>query len=108
MSNEASHSENKTEKRGDRGDVERIADRLPDYFDYCDKGCALSPSCLECPLPRCRYDEQAGGTRAATRLRDKELLRQRTLASKNVAELAKSFGVSKRTVQRIIRRASSE
>ena len=87
---------------------EPIADRLPDYFDYSDGGCDLFPSCLECPLARCRYDEQAGGRRATTRLRDQELLRQRRLAGKNVAELAKSFDVSKRTVQRIIRRSSNE
>ena len=108
MSNQACHSENKTEKRRNRADAEPIADRLPNYSDYCDEGCDLFPSCLECPLARCRYDEQAGERRAATRLRDKELLRQRSLACKNVAELAKSFAVSKRTVQRIIRRSSSE
>ncbi len=108
MRNEARHSEIKTEKRRNRGDVEPIADPLPDYFDYCDQGCDLFPSCLECPLTHCRYDEHTGGRRTTTRLRDKELLRQRALAGKNVAELAKSFGVSKRTVQRIIRRASSE
>ena len=98
MSNKARHSEGE--------DVEPMADRLPDYFDYCDQGCDLFPSCLRCPLPRCRYDEQTGGKRAATRLRDKELLRQRGLAGRSVAELARSFGVSKRTVQRIIRASS--
>ena len=94
------------ERRGDA--VERIADPLPDYLEYCDQGCSLFPSCLQCPLPRCRYDEQEGGRRPATRLRDGELLRQRRLAGKSVAELARSFGVSTRTVQRIMRRSSSE
>lgn len=23
---------------------------------YKDQGCSLAPSCLNCPLPRCRYD----------------------------------------------------
>lgn len=91
------------QNRGAHGDIEPTADPLPDYFEYCDQGCDLFPACLKCPLPRCRYDEQAGGRRAATRLRDKELLRQRRLAGKSIAELAESFGVSKRTVQRIIR-----
>ena len=84
------------------------ADRLPDYVDYSDDGCSLFPSCLECPLTRCRYDEQPGGRRAATRLRDRDLMRERRLGGKSAADLARSFGVSKRTVQRIIRRASSE
>ena len=108
MRNGACHSESKEEKQRNRGEIGPIADPLPDYFEYCDEGCDLFPSCLECPLPRCRYDDQAGGRRAATRLRDKALLRRRRLAGNNVAELAQSFGVSKRTVQRIIRRASSE
>ena len=89
-------------------DCQPAADSLPDYFNYCDEGCALFPSCLKCPLPRCRHDEQPGGRRATTRLRDRELLRQREAPGRSVAELARSFGVSKRTVQRIIRRASHE
>ena len=83
-------------------------DPLPEYFDYCDEGCDLFPSCLHCPLPRCRYDEEFGGRQVTMRLRDRELLKQRMLTGKSVAELAESFGLSKRTVQRIIRRASHE
>jgi len=92
------------------GATRRVApgDRLPDYVDYSDDGCSLFPSCLNCPLPRCRYDEQAGGRRATTRLRDRELLKERRLSGKSAADLARSFGISKRTVQRIIRRSSSE
>lgn len=89
-------------------DSQPAADSLPDYFNYCDEGCALFPSCLSCPLPRCRHDEQPDGVRAATRLRDGELLQQRGLSGGSVAELAASFGVSRRTVQRIIRRSSDE
>ncbi|UCC60741.1 MAG: helix-turn-helix domain-containing protein [Dehalococcoidia bacterium] len=85
-----------------------FADPLPDYFEYCDEGCDLFPSCLECPLPRFRYDEQAEGRRTTTSLRDHELIRQRYHEGKSIAELAGSFGVSKRTVQRIIRRSSNE
>ncbi len=76
--------------------------------EYCDEGCDLSPSCLECPFPRCRYDEQAEGRQTAKVLRDNEIMMQRNLAGGSVAELARTFGVSKRTVQRIIRRATSE
>ena len=87
--------------------IEPCADPLPDYFEYCDEGCDLFPSCLECPLPHCRYDEQAGGRRTTTRLRDHELVRQRFYGGKSVSELAGRFRVSKRTVQRIIRRSSN-
>lgn len=29
---------------------------LPEEVDYRDTGCDISPSCLRCPLPTCRYD----------------------------------------------------
>ena len=83
-------------------------DSHPEYQEYRDEGCDLFSSCLRCPLPRCRYDEQAEGRRPARMLRDREIMRQRALAGRSVAELAQAFGVSKRTVQRIIRRSRSE
>lgn len=80
-------------------------DSLPDYHEYRDEGCTLFPSCLECPLSRCRYDEQAEGQRrTALKLRDREVMRQRRETGEGAAELARIFGVSTRTVQRIIRR----
>jgi len=102
------HAPSGTEYRRDRGDREPTADPLPEHFDYRDEGCDLSPSCLRCPLPRCRHDEQPLGIHTAKRLRDGELLRSRKLDGKSVPELARMFGVSKRTVQRIIRRSSDE
>jgi hypothetical protein len=85
-----------------------ICDRLPDYCDYRDDGCALCPSCLRCTLPKCRHDVQAEGKRTARLLRDREILRQRKVHGKTVTELAQSYGLSKRTIQRIIRRSSHE
>ena len=40
-------------------------DALPENQDFRDTGCSLSPRCLDCPLPRCRYDEP-GGAREQT------------------------------------------
>jgi len=91
-----------------REELELAADRLPDYSEYIDRGCNLSPSCLRYPLPRCRHDLEAQGSRSARMLRDREILRQRTTAGKSVAELATEFTLSKRTIQRIIRRLSNE
>src|SRR4030042_2660784 len=81
-------------------------DRLPDYSDYRDEGCDLFSSCLKCPLPRCRHDKQPQGRRAARSLRDMEIIRQHNSAGRSAAEMAKEFGVSKHTIQRIIRRAN--
>ena len=89
-------------------DIEPVIDRSPEYSGYRDQGCALSPSCLKCPLPRCRHDAQADGRQNSRELRNREILSQIKVARKSVAELAKCYGVSKRTIQRIIRRSSSE
>jgi AraC-like DNA-binding protein len=91
-----------------REDIELVTDRLPDYFEYRDQGCALSPSCLKCPLPKCRHDKQEGGRRVSKRLRDLDIFRQRTASGRSISELATEFDLSKRTIQRIIRRLSNE
>ena len=91
-----------------REEIELVPDRLPDYSEYRDQGCDLSPSCLRCPLPKCRHDKQEGGKRVSKRLRDLEILRQRTAAGRSISELATEFDLSTRTIQRIIRRSSGE
>ena len=91
-----------------REEIEVVPDRLPDYSEYRDQGCDLSPSCLRCPLPKCRHDKQEGGRRVSKRLRDLEIFRQRTASDRSVSELATEFDLSKRTIQRIIRRSSGE
>jgi len=91
-----------------REEIEVVPDRLPDYSEYRAQGCDLSPSCLRCPLPKCRHDKQEGGRRVSKRLRDLEIFRQRTASGRSVSELATEFDLSKRTIQRIIRRSSGE
>ena len=91
-----------------REEIELVPDRLPDYSEYRDQGCDLSPSCLRCPLPKCRHDKQEGGRRVSKRLRDLEIFRRRTASGRSVSELATEFDLSKRTIQRIIRRSSGE
>ena len=89
-----------------REEIELVPDHLPDYSEYRDQGCDLSPSCLRCPLPKCRHDKQEGGRRVSKRLRDLEIFRQRTASGRSISELATEFDLSKRTIQRIIRRSS--
>lgn len=38
--------------------------RLPEHTVYVDTGCEVAPWCLECPLPRCKYEDSAGRERA--------------------------------------------
>lgn len=71
-------------------------------YEYQDEGCDLFPSCLHCPLPQCRYDEPRR-RQMRKELRNKEILRLHQEERLKVKELAARFGVSKRTVHRIIR-----
>ena len=70
----------------------------PEQEHYQDDGCDLFPSCLRCPLTRCRYD--IPGRQTGKELRNVEMARLHR-AGVAVRELAERFGVSRRTVYRI-------
>lgn len=82
------------------------ADNLPEYTHYRDDGCDIHPHCLSCPLPRCRYEEPGGLRALLNQRRDSEIveLRRRGVP---VAVLADRFGVSRRTVFRILERTAA-
>ena len=83
-------------------------DLPPEYCRYQDDGCELADSCLNCPFPRCVYDQPRGRQRWLKNLRDKEIVRLFTTEGQGVKELALRFSVSQRTVQRALGRAKSE
>ncbi len=80
------------------------SDALPEYVDYADTGCDLYPSCLRCPLPRCRYDTNGGATAILREGRDRSILRAATHDGMSVDELARMFGLSRRTIFRVLER----
>jgi len=81
-------------------------DALPEHTHYADTGCDLHPSCLSCPLVRCRYDEPGGARKLLSEARDRSIVGlQRQGSSINV--IARRFGVSRRTVFRVLARARS-
>ena len=80
-------------------------DLPPEYCRYRDEGCDLADSCLNCPLPKCIYDEPGGKQRWLKRLRAGEMARLFTTGGKGIKELALIFGVSQRTVQRALKLA---
>lgn len=82
-------------------------DLLPEHCYYPDEGCEFAHSCLNCPFPRCIYDEPGGKQRFIKDLRNQEILRLYT-DGKEMEELAITFGVSQRTVQRALKRAKNE
>lgn len=81
-------------------------DLLPEYCHYRDEGCEISGSCLNCPLPRCLYEEPGGKQRWLKKQRNREIARLHC-EGKVVRELAQIFKVSRRTVQRVIKEQST-
>lgn len=79
-------------------------DRLPEQTHYRDDGCEISPRCLECPLPACRYDMPP--KRAGALLREAELHRL-LAAGLSADQAAATMGVSRRTVFRLKRYSAS-
>ena len=76
-------------------------DTLPEGIRYRDTGCSVSPSCFSCPLPECRYDDDAAKKMRARRDRRIRTLRRTHI---RVDVLARRFNVSSRTVYRVTQR----
>ncbi|NQT31422.1 MAG: helix-turn-helix domain-containing protein [Deltaproteobacteria bacterium] len=80
-------------------------DLPPEFCHYQDNGCEFGDSCLDCPFPECLYAEPGGKQRWLKCLRDGAVLRLFTSRGKTIKDLALMFGVSRRTIQRILKRA---
>ena len=81
------------------------SDALPENTSYRDTGCDLYPSCLRCPLPRCRYEEPGGAPAMLRTGRDAAIVRLAREQKLSVDELAARFGLSRRTIFRVLRAA---
>mgnify|MGYP001572344738 FL=1 len=66
------------------------------------EGCELYGSCLECRFARCVYDKPRGKRQKLKKMRDRKVVRL-FHRGKDTRELARRFGVSRRTVQRVIK-----
>jgi hypothetical protein len=84
-------------------ELPRRIDALPEYTDYADTGCDLYSSCLTCPLPRCRYEEPGGASALLRGGRNASILRLAHDDHLGVDSLAERFGLSRRTIFRILR-----
>ena len=78
-------------------------DLPPEYCHYRDEGCEFADSCLNCPLTKCIHDEPGGRQHWLKKQRDRQIVRLFTTESKRVKELAPMFGLSRRTVQRVLK-----
>ena len=77
-------------------------DLLPEEVNWRDEGCEVFPSCLNCLLPRCVEEESRGQQRLRMEARNRRMAELRR-GGKSVKEIAELFGVSQRTVQRVIK-----
>lgn len=77
------------------------SDALPENTDYRDDGCEVSPRCLDCPLPRCRYEDPGGVPGILRELRD-ESIRQAAGRGTTADDLARTHQVSRRTIFRVL------
>ena len=82
-------------------------DLLPEYCHYRDEGCEFAPSCLNCSFPYCLEDVPRGKQYQRKESRDLAILEVFRADGTTLGGLARKFGVSKRTVQRVLRRARS-
>ena len=82
------------------------SDTLPENTRYKDDGCDASVTCLECPLSLCKYDDPGWLQRENRRTRDDEIFRLRSQQIP-VADISKRFGISTRTVHRIVQRGGA-
>lgn len=71
------------------------------YGSGAEDGCDVSPHCLECPLPECKYVEPSYYGRW---LEQQKYQRVTTLMEQGltVEEVAVSLGLHKRTVSRLL------
>lgn len=73
------------------------------FMHYKDEGCAVHPSCLNCPEPKgCLYEN--GRVYTKKRTRDKEIVRLFLEEKKSEKELTEMFKVSERTIQRVLQK----
>ena len=80
-------------------------DVVPENFPYRDDGCSVSPSCLRCPLPQCKYDDPTWFQREKRKERDGDVLATMRRNHLSVPQVATRFEISQRTVFRIMQRA---
>ena len=79
-------------------------DDISEFYHYEDTGCEASDSCLDCPLPFCKYDDPAWYQRNRRLARDFRILHVMTQESLSIEETAQRFSVTVRTVFRIMQR----
>ena len=82
-----------------------LVDVVLERYPYRDEGCEVSPSCLKCPLPQCKYDDPGWIQRQKRKERDSQVVSSLLEDGLSVPEAAARFALSQRTIFRILGRA---
>lgn len=77
---------------------------LPEDSYYVDKGCEISPRCLECPLSICKDDVPGELAMVRRRMRDLQIIQYVTDGFKPTW-IARVMGISRRTVHKVLESA---
>ena len=77
-------------------------DSLPDNYKYTDEGCDVSPSCLNCKLSFCKYDDKNNNKKYNMIQRNKEIILMRK-QGQSIEEIASLYKLSTRTVRRVLK-----
>ena len=86
----------------------------PSYDYFPDNGCSIAPSCLNCPLPFCRYDDPAGYLSWQQKQRRAQIQAvlsktpSRVKGQALVLELAAACGIGERQAWRFLAAAKVE
>ena len=80
------------------------SEEVSEFYHYEDTGCEASDSCLDCPLPRCKYDDPVWYRRNRRLARDFRIVRVMQQEALSVEETALRFSMTQRTVFRVMQR----
>ena len=76
---------------------------------YQDTGCSDFASCLNCPLPMCKYDDPDGVRIYRRQIKDRQVATAYAAdPNRNVNKLAERFQLTERSIYRILSRARRE
>ena len=81
-----------------------LPNEASEFYHYEDTGCEASDSCLDCPLPKCKYDDPEWYQRNRRLARDFRVVATMDRDCLSIEETAERFSITVRTVFRIMQR----
>ncbi|CAI8031159.1 hypothetical protein GBAR_LOCUS17678 [Geodia barretti] len=81
-----------------------VAEDASEFYHYEDTGCEAADSCLDCPLPKCRYDDPVWYQGIRRLAKDFRIVHAMQRESLSIEETAERFNITHRTVFRILQR----